>query len=310
MTHAPVMTEELLHGLAPLGPAARVVDGTFGRGGHARAVLSLLGSEGRVVGLDWDEEAVQAGLALARADTRFKIVRAAFGDLLATLQRELNDAAPQVDAVLLDLGVSSPQLDSSARGFSFLHDGPLDMRMDQRAERTAALLVNTASDTEIADVLFNYGDERFSRRIARAIVAARATEPFATTLQLATVVAAAHPRWPRHQHPATRTFQALRIWVNDEGGQLSSVLGQLRDVIRIGGRALVISFHSGEDRQVKHAFQGAPTTRDPRIARLPTSGHSTRSWQPVGGAQRASSDEVASNPRARSAVLRIAERVA
>lgn len=310
MTHAPVMTGELLQGLAPLGPAARVVDGTFGRGGHARAVLSLLGSEGRVVGLDWDEEAVQAGLELAGADARFKIVRAAFGDLLTTLQHEMNDAAPSVDAVLLDLGVSSPQLDSSARGFSFLHDGPLDMRMDQRAERTAALLVNTGSDTEIADVLFKYGDERFSRRIARAIVAARATGSLSTTLQLAAIVTAAHPRWPRHQHPATRTFQALRIWVNDEGGQLSSVLTQLRDVIRVGGRALVISFHSGEDRQVKHAFQGVPTARDPRIARLQATGHNVRAWRPVGGAQRASNGEIARNPRARSAVLRIAERVA
>ena len=301
------MTREVLAGLQALGPGARVVDGTFGRGGHARAVLSLLGAEGRVIGLDWDEEAVQAGLALAGEDARFNIVRAAFGDIAATVRGVLNDAT-LVDAVILDLGVSSPQLDSARRGFSFLHDGPLDMRMDQRGERTAAGFVNNAAEADIADVLFTLGDERFSRRIARAIVAARLTEPFAGTLRLAEVIAAAHPRWPRHQHPATRAFQALRIWVNDEGGQLARALAQLLDVLRLGGRAFVISFHSGEDRQVKHAFHGAPAPRDPRIARLAPP--PTRRWRPLGGPQRARADEVEGNPRARSAVLRIAERVA
>ena len=304
------MTRELLAGMQALGPAALVVDGTFGRGGHARAVLSLLGSEGRVIALDWDEEAVQAGLVLAAADARFKIVHAAFGDVAATLRSECGSEMRLVDAVILDLGVSSPQIDSAQRGFSFLHDGPLDMRMDQRREHTAAHFVNTASEAEIADVLFTLGDERFSRRIARAIVTARAVEAFAGTARLAAVVAAAHPRWPRHQHPATRTFQALRIWVNDEGGQLSRALAQLPDVLRIGGRAFLISFHSGEDRQVKHAFQGAPAARDPRIARLPPTAQAARRWRPVSAAQRAASDEVERNPRARSAVLRIAERVA
>ena len=309
MTHEPVLTRELLAGLQALGPAARVVDGTFGRGGHSRAVLSLLGSEGRVIGLDWDEAAVEVGRELAGKDARFKIVRAAFGDLATTVHATQGDSPEPIDAVILDLGVSSPQLDSAACGFSFLNDGPLDMRMDQRGSRTAAQFINSASETEIADVLFSLGDERFSRRIARAIIAARADEPFATTVQLAAVIAAAHPRWPRNQHPATRSFQALRIWVNDEGEQLARALVQLAEVVRIGGRALVISFHSGEDRRVKHAFQGMPASRDPRISRLPVSAP-VRHWRPLGGACRAASDEVARNPRARSAVLRIAERVA
>lgn len=318
MTHEPVMTQELLAGLQALGPAARVLDATFGRGGHSRAVLSCLGPEGLVTALDWDEDAVQVGHELARADARFDIHHAAFADIAATVAAASTQSARAIDAVILDLGVSSPQLETAERGFSFLQDGPLDMRMDQRRGRTAQQFVNTASESELADCFFKYADERYSRRIARAIVAARQTATLASTLQLAEVVAAAHPRWPRHQHPATRVFQALRIWVNEEDDQLTQALVQCAEVLRIGGRALVISFHSGEDRRVKQAFAGPPRPSDPRIARLPpaaqtsslTSPLTSKKWRALGGARRPSEVEVQRNPRARSAVLRIAERVA
>lgn len=302
------MTREVLAAFQQLSPDAVVVDATFGRGGHSRALLALLGVGGRVIAMDWDEQAVHAGRALASDDARFEIHRADYASIETVLAQA---GVATVDGVLVDLGVSSPQLDDAGRGLSFLHDGPLDMRMDQRRTLTAATFVNEASEAELADCFYEYGDERFSRRIAAAIVRARAEGPFATTRRLAEVVAAAHPRWPPNQHPATRVFQALRIRVNEEAVQLDALLAALPRVLAIGGRAVVIAFHSGEDRRVKLAFRGENRERDPRIARLEAARPARKaSLRALGRAQRPADDEVAQNPRARSAVLRVAERVA
>ena len=305
------MTREVLAAMQQLRPDAVVVDATFGRGGHARALLELLGRGGRLIAMDWDEQAVQAGQSLAAGDARVEIHRADHASIERVLEAACGSAHGVVDAVLVDLGVSSPQLDEAARGLSFLHEGPLDMRMDQRRPLTAARLVNEASESELADCFYLLADERYSRRIAAAIVRARAEGPFQGTRRLAEVVAAAHPRWPPSQHPATRVFQALRMRVNDEGEQLDAMLAALPRVLRVGGRAVVISFHSGEDRRVKLAFNGANRERDPRIARLEAARPArVAALRAVGRAQRPADDEVAANPRARSAVLRVAERVA
>lgn len=311
MEHVPVMTREVLAAFQQLRPDAVVVDATFGRGGHARALLGLLGPGGRLIAMDWDEQAVQAGQSLAASDVRVEIHRADHASIEEVLREACGSADGVADAVLVDLGVSSPQLDEAARGLSFLHDGPLDMRMDQRRPLTAARFVNEASEEALANCFYEHGDERYSRRIAAAIVRARAEGPFMGTRRLAEVVAAAHPRWPANQHPATRVFQALRIHVNDEAAQLDALLAALPRVLRMGGRAVVIAFHSGEDRRVKRAFNGGPRDRDPRIARLEAARPArVATMRAMGRAQRPADDEVAANPRARSAVLRIAERVA
>lgn len=310
MQHEPVMTREVLAAFQSLPSDAVVVDATFGRGGHSRVLLDLLGAGGRVIAMDWDEQAVSIGRSLALADARFEIHRAAYSTLSDVLATVLGASDSVVDALLVDLGVSSPQLDDPARGMSFLHDGPLDMRMDQRGALTAAEFVNSASEVELADCFFRFGDERYSRRIAAAIVRARAETRIETTRQLAELVTVAHPRWPANQHPATRVFQALRIQVNAELQQLDALLRQLPHVLRVGGRAVFIAFHSGEDRRVKQAFRPELLDRDPRIARLPIARAARAPLRALGRAQRAADDEVARNPRARSAVLRVVERVA
>lgn len=304
MQHLPVLLAEVMAAVGPLGSDAHIVDATFGRGGHSRALLSMLGREGRVVGMDWDAEALHAGQLLARSDARFEFRHRAFADL-SEVVGELGWG--HADAVLMDLGVSSPMFDEPARGFSFQADGPLDMRMDQRRPRTAADLINTATERELADQFFALADERYSRRLAKAVIAARTEVPILRTSQLANIIAMAHPRWVKGQHPATKVFQALRIWVNGEFEQLDRVLQELTKVVRVGGRAMIISFHSGEDRRVKNFFRGQ-VELDPRLARLPQK-RKVHPWRVVGKAVRASTEEVAVNSRARSAVLRVAERV-
>lgn len=283
------------------------VDGTFGRGGHTRALLARLGPRGRVLALDRDPEACRVGAELAAQDRRLEIRQMSFADLLPHLAAQ-SDPTP-VTGLLLDLGVSSPQLDDASRGFSFLRDGALDMRMDPERGPSAADWLAVASETEIAQVLYDYGEERHGRRIARAIVRAREQEPLRSTVQLARIIAEAHPAWPRGRHPATQSFQAIRIQVNGELTALRAVLDQVLQLLAVGGRLVVISFHSLEDRLVKRFIRDAEHPRIPRG--LPIAEACVpRRLRALGRAIRPSAAAVAANPRARSAVMRVAEKLA
>jgi 16S rRNA (cytosine1402-N4)-methyltransferase len=300
--HQPVMLGEALEGLS-MAPDGFYVDCTFGRGGHARAMLARLGPDGRVLALDKDPEAVAEGARLRAEDRRFAIEHASYAELKACVDR--HGGVGRVAGVLMDLGVSSPQLDDARRGFSFLRDGPLDMRMDSSRGPTAAEWLNAVSEGELARVLKEYGEERFAGRIARAIIAAR---PVATTRQLAAIIEKAAPTRERNKHPATRAFQAIRIAVNRELEELEQALEQAADVLRPGGRLVVISFHSLEDRIVKRFIRGqergdAASTRLP----IPHATHAPRLVR-IGKARLPSLSETESNVRARSAVLRVAER--
>ena len=281
-------------------------DGTFGRGGHSRALLNQLGPEARLIAVDKDPEAIAVGEALAANDPRLQILRGSFADL------EAHGSAAglqQFDGILLDLGVSSPQLDDAGRGFSFMQDGPLDMRMDPETGSSAADWINTAPEKELADVFYQYGEERFSRRMARAIVARRQEQRFERTLDLAEVVKAANPRWEKHKHPATRVFQAIRIFINGELEDLERGLHAAVAHLRPGGRLVVISFHSLEDRLVKRFMrreaQGEPL---PRGLPVPDAAISRSLKLRVKG-KKATAQEVEDNVRARSAVLRVAEKL-
>ena len=284
------------------------VDGTFGRGGHARAILGRLGPGGRLYAMDRDPEAVAHARAELASDVRFSIEQASFADLGAFAERHA--IGGRVDGLLLDLGVSSPQLDDAGRGFSFQADGPLDMRMDPTGGESAADWLARAPADEIAQVLRDYGDERHAGRIARAIVAARATAPLRSTRALADLVARASPTRDPHKHPATRTFQAIRILVNRELDALAQCLDQSLRVLAGGARLVVISFHSLEDRIVKRFMRdharGPLLPKGLPVPGLPPPGE----LRLIGKAARAGADEVARNPRARSAVLRVAERAA
>jgi 16S rRNA (cytosine1402-N4)-methyltransferase len=284
------------------------VDATFGRGGHTRYLLARLSPDARVLGFDKDPEAIAAGEQLAREDSRFAIIHASFAEILSVLKAR--GLAGTIDGVLADLGVSSPQLDDAGRGFSFLKDGPLDMRMDTTRGPSAAEWLAAVAEDELARVLFEYGEERYSRRIARALVKARAEKAITRTKELADIVAAAHPAWEKHKHPATRAFQAIRIAINSELGDIETFLRDALAVLKPGGRLAVISFHSLEDRLVKQFFQkeakgddfpaGLPVTVDMLKPRLKI----------IGKAIEPSAAEVDANPRARSARLRVAEKIA
>ena len=247
-THQPVLLAEVLTGLS-IKPDGIYVDGTFGRGGHAGAILAVLGPEGRLLAMDRDPEAIRSAEQQFGDDPRFEIVQGAFTMLSNMIaQRQLQG---RVNGLLLDLGVSSPQLDDASRGFSFSEDGPLDMRMDPASGISAAKWLETASESEISRVLKTYGEERFSRRIARSIVETRHESPLQTTRQLAGLVAAAVPVREKNKHPATRSFQAIRIFINSELDEIAAVLDQVIEVLAPQGRLAVISFHSLEDRIVK-----------------------------------------------------------
>jgi 16S rRNA (cytosine1402-N4)-methyltransferase len=303
--HVPVLKDEVLQYLA-IRPAGVYVDGTFGRGGHSRAILGQLGPDGRLVALDRDPDAVAVARDLEQEDPRFRIVHSAYsalGEVLAAA-----GLAGRVDGILLDIGVSSPQLEDPARGFAFRADGPLDMRMDPGSGATAAEWLNAADEAEIAGVLWRYGEERSSRRIARAIVAARATAPVDTTARLAAIIAGV-VRGEPGRHPATRSFQAIRMHINRELPELEAVLRAALAALAVGGRLCVISFHSLEDRIVKRFLRDHARV-DPALRALPVVPDSA---QPVlrlltTRAVRAGSEEVARNPRSRSAVLRAAEK--
>ncbi|MFW6191788.1 MAG: 16S rRNA (cytosine(1402)-N(4))-methyltransferase RsmH [Thiohalospira sp.] len=302
--HRPVLCDAALEGLA-VRPDGLYVDATYGRGGHAAAILERLGPEGRLWVLDRDPEAVAAAREQLGEDARVTIVADSFAHLGEHLQAAGLHGA--VDGILLDLGVSSPQLDRAERGFSFRHDGPLDMRMDPDQGEDAASWLAGVEEKELVRVLRNYGEERFARRIARAIVAARAEEPITTTGRLAAIVAGAVPRREPGRDPATRTFQALRIAVNDELGELERVLPVALEALARGGRLAVISFHSLEDRRVKRFMRDEARGDAPPDMPL-REDQIRRRLTLVSGARRAGESEVAENPRARSAVLRVAER--
>ncbi|MAL95945.1 MAG: 16S rRNA (cytosine(1402)-N(4))-methyltransferase [Haliea sp.] len=304
--HQTVLLQEAVEALVTT-PGGFYVDGTFGRGGHSRAVLSCLGQEGRLLAVDKDPAAARVAEDLAAGDGRFQFLHGSFAELPAALAARGVDS---VNGILLDLGVSSPQLDEAERGFSFQHDGPLDMRMDTSRGATAAEWLASAAEAEIARVLKEYGEERFARRIAGAIVRARAEAPIERTSQLSRIVSEANPRWEKHKHPATRAFQAIRIQVNGELTDLSALLADALDLLCVGGRLVVISFHSLEDRLVKRYMRdlargdALPPGVPVRDAAL------NRRLRLIGKAVRAGESEVAANPRARSAIMRVAEKVA
>ena len=299
--HKPVLVQEAIQALA-IRPAGTYVDGTFGRGGHSRAILERLGTQGRLVALDRDPQAAQAASGIS--DPRFSFVGAKFSDLSKVLDER------QVDGMLFDLGVSSPQLDEAARGFSFRADGPLDMRMDPTSGVSAAQWLAQAEEQEIREVIRGYGEERFAKQIAAAIVATRVGEPIVGTRQLAGIVGQAVRTREPGQDPATRTFQAVRIHVNRELEEVSLMLPQALQRLAPGGRLAVISFHSLEDRIVKRFYQAHARPYVPRDLPLRASEMPQPALKIVGKAIKASAEETRSNPRARSAILRVAERTA
>lgn len=305
--HVPVLLEEAVNALA-IRADGTYMDGTFGRGGHSAAVLERLGPKGRLIAFDKDPQAVDIAVQRFGADARFSIERGSFAMLAQVAeQRGLTGC---VDGVLLDLGVSSPQLDQAERGFSFLRDGPLDMRMDSDSGDDAASWIAKARESDIARVLKEYGEERFSRRVAGAIVRARAESPIRTTTQLAAIIRAAIPKHEPGKHPATRSFQAIRIQVNKELDDLSAALDSTLAVLRPGGRLAVISFHSLEDRIVKRFIRDQARGAAHAAGMPIPESMLQRRLRPVGKEIRPGEAELVRNPRARSSVLRIAERLA
>lgn len=307
MEHQPVMRSEVLDALR-VQAGGIYVDGTYGRGGHAQDVVEKLGQDGRLLIIDRDPQAIDSARRLYRADQRIEIAHQCFGDLANPVQAR--GWAGRVDGIFLDLGVSSPQLDDPSRGFSFRADGPLDMRMNPEVGKPASVWLAQAAEEEIADVLWRLGEERFSRRIARAIVSARVDQPLTRTAELAALIAEAVPSRERHKDPATRSFQALRIFVNDELGELERGLSAALAMLAPGGRLVVLSFHSLEDRIVKRFMRDH--ARGLQLPPgIPVTGHGRTgsTLRIVAKARKASPEEVASNPRSRSAVLRVAERL-
>ncbi len=305
--HVPVLLGPVLEGL-DIKQDGCYVDGTFGRGGHSGEILKRLNAKGRLIGIDRDPDAIASAPASLTDDPRFELVRGELAELQNIIgERKLTG---KVDGLLLDLGVSSPQLDEARRGFSFLRDGPLDMRMDPDTGTPASDWLASVDERELIHVLRAYGEETFAKRIARAIVSTRAESPLRTTLQLASLVEAAVPAKARAQkrHPATQTFQAIRIAVNDELGQLQAVLRQSITVLRKGGRLCVISFHSLEDRIVKRFIRDE--SREPEQYRgMPSMPDELRpKLTGIGKAIKANIDEIGANRRSRSARLRVAER--
>ncbi len=304
--HQSVLLHEAVDALIT-DPSGFYVDGTFGRGGHSRLILERLSATGRLLVMDKDPQAIAEAERLRSEDARVHVWHGSFGSMReAVAARE----SGQVQGVLLDLGVSSPQLDDPGRGFSFSWDGPLDMRMDNSRGMTAAEWLQQAPEAEIARVLYEYGEEKFGRRMAKAVIAARAKQPITRTLQLAEIIKEANPAWEKHKHPATRAFQAIRIFINNELQDLEAVLPAMLEVLVKGGRMVVISFHSLEDRLVKRFIRDQergddfprdlPVTADKLNPRLRSLG------KPVKGTM----EEKPENIRARSAVMRVAEKTA
>ncbi len=301
--HKPVLLNESVEALA-IKADGIYIDGTFGRGGHSRKILQQLGDKGRLIAFDKDPQAIAAAQENFADEPRFSIVHGSFAELEDTLNRQ--NLCGKIDGILLDLGVSSPQLDDPLRGFSFQQSGPLDMRMNDQQGISAAQWINKAKEADIANVLYDYGEERYSRRIARAIVQARQNEPLTDTRQLADIVKQAHPRWEKKKHPATRSFQGIRIFINNELTDLDDCLGQSVHCLAKDGILAVISFHSLEDRKVKRFFkrmvEGDKLPPDLPIMETEVN----RTMKLSGKRIKAGQQELSDNPRSRSAVLRVA----
>lgn len=303
MSHISVLLHETVDAMLADRNTGIYVDATFGRGGHTRLLLSKLDAQARVYAFDKDPQALAVAAELAQQDSRFQIIHASFADM----QQALNDlGVMQVDGVMADLGVSSPQLDQAERGFSFMKDGPLDMRMDNSQGPTAAEWLVDIEEEALANVIFQYGEERYSRRIAKAIKQAGYIE---TTAQLAEIVKVAHPKWEKNKHAATRTFQAIRIAINKELEDIENFLPQAVEVLKPQGRLAVISFHSLEDRLIKQFIQKESSLPEDTGWGLPQQQQDTRRLKKILRV-RASDEEVKANPRSRSAWLRVAERLA
>ena len=306
-SHETVLISEAIDALS-ICEGGCYVDATFGRGGHSRLILENLGAKGSLIIFDKDPEAIEVATQIREKDERLQIAHAPFGEIEMQLTaRGLNDG---VDGILFDLGVSSPQLDNAERGFSFLRDGPLDMRMNPEMGQSAEQWINSAGESEIADVLYQYGEERHSRRMARRVILERAEKRITRTGELAEMIKEANPAWERDKHPATRAFQGIRIFINDELGELERGLEQALKMLKVGGRLVVISFHSLEDRMVKRFIakqakgdsypRGLPIQQDMLSPKL----------KPIGKRIKASALEVDRNARSRSAVMRVAEKIA
>ena len=311
-THEPVLLDEVLEALSlDTHQGGIYVDATFGRGGHSAAILQRLNEQGRLVALDRDPVAVVAGRERFGRESRLCLVHCAFGQLRAALtEAHLGTATGKISGALFDLGVSSPQLDDAERGFSFLRDGPLDMRMDNSTGISAAEWVAKISERDLQNIISEYGEERFARRIANAIVTYRREKPITRTAQLAELIDEAVPTREPGKHPATRTFQAIRIAVNAELEQIQQALTEVIEMLEPSGRLCVISFHSLEDQLVKR-FMQANSQDDPMYAGLPTIPAGKRATlKRIGRAIHPSDAEVKRNPRSRSAILRVAEKVA
>ena len=303
--HRPVLLEEAVEAL-DIRPDGKYLDGTFGRGGHSRAILARMSGKGCLFALDRDPEAVAAGKMLEQADSRFRIAQ---GDY-AEMERYVHEWGVEegLDGILLDLGVSSPQLDDPERGFSFMGEGPLDMRMNPLQGVSAKEWLAEAPERELTRVFWEFGEERYARRIARSIVMTRQKQRLETTGQLARLIENTIGRREKNKHPATRCFQAIRIYINDELTQLERGLDRGIDLLRPGGRLAVISFHSLEDRLVKRTFREA--ARPGRVRRnIPEHPDARPRLRLVGNAIKPSTTELSVNPRARSAVMRIAEKL-
>ena len=302
MSHISVLLHETVDGVLAGRDTGIFVDATFGRGGHTKLLLSKLDQNARVYAFDKDPQALEVAAQLEQEDSRFKIIHASFADIQAELT---NIGITEVDGIMADLGVSSPQLDQAERGFSFMQDGPLDMRMDNSQGLTAAEWLLEIEEEKLANIIFQYGEERYSRRIAKAI---KLAGEITTTAQLAEIVKVAHPKWEKHKHPATRTFQAIRIAINKELDDIETFLPQAVELLKVQGQLAVISFHSLEDRLIKQFIQKESTLAEDHGWGMPQAQVDTRRLKKVSRI-RASEAEVKANPRSRSAWLRVAERL-
>jgi len=305
--HTTVLLQEAVEALVT-DPDGFYVDGTFGRGGHTAELLARLSGRGRVLAIDKDPQAIASGEERFAQDDRLGFFHGSFAELQNVAAQM--EKAGEISGVLLDLGVSSPQLDQADRGFSFMRDGPLDMRMDTTRGLSAAEWIASADEQEIARVIKEYGEERFARRMASAVIRERAIKPITGTVQLAKILAAAHPAWERGRHPATKAFQGIRIFINRELDDLEDLLAQVIDTLKVGGRLVIISFHSLEDRRVKRFIrdqeQGIKLPKNLPVRDVDRGVRLVK----VGKAIKPAVSEVDGNVRSRSAVMRIAERVA
>ncbi|MFO1353787.1 MAG: 16S rRNA (cytosine(1402)-N(4))-methyltransferase RsmH [Acinetobacter sp.] len=302
MSHISVLLHETVDGVLAGRDTGIYVDATFGRGGHTRLLLSKLDQDARVYAFDKDPQALEVAAQLEQEDSRFRIIHASFADIQAELARI---GITEVDGIMADLGVSSPQLDQAERGFSFMQDGPLDMRMDNSQGPTAAQWLLEIEEEKLANIIYQYGEERYSRRIAKAI---KQAGEITTTAQLAEIVKTAHPKWEKHKHPATRSFQAIRIAINKELDDIETFLPQAVELLKAKGQLAVISFHSLEDRLIKQFIQKESSLAEDSGWGMPQAQVDTRRLKKVSRV-RASEAEVKANPRSRSAWLRVAERL-